>query len=333
MTESQCQASAHRVRRRAAVVLAAALLLGFARPVSADTGAQKRARAHAKQGDAYFDAKEYERAIAEYQAAFDLDGKPSRIFNIAVCHDYAGHRAKAIETYQRYVALEPEGRAADSARAAIAKLTHDQEVEDQRRREAEEAEARRRAEEADTQKQEQDRLAAEGHVKQAQAYADAGSYEQAGDEYVAAYGTQPDPAHLWAAAEAYRQAGGGAKEVAVELYRRYLAAAPGGEHADLARRQIAILTRPANVDARRAAAQAEPASPKPYVRPTIIDERPPPRPAPKWLWPAAAAVALGAGLYTDLAPASARNDTIDATDFIPVGLYALSAVFVGVWVF
>jgi tetratricopeptide (TPR) repeat protein len=106
-------------------VLAVAIaVLGVgAAPARADGDASGRARAHFRQGQAFFQAREYDRALAEFQIAFDLSREHSLVFNIALCHDRANRPEQALQAFQRYVVLAPEGAVADEARESIARLT------------------------------------------------------------------------------------------------------------------------------------------------------------------------------------------------------------------
>jgi tetratricopeptide (TPR) repeat protein len=105
------------------------------------------ARAHARQAKAYFDHGDFAHAIEEYQAAYDLDHRPSRLYNLAVCYERSGARAKALELYQRYLSAEPDGDAAAAARESAAALAAE-ELEAQRQEHARQAdEAQRQAEE------------------------------------------------------------------------------------------------------------------------------------------------------------------------------------------
>src|SRR3990170_2893073 len=95
----------------ALVVLAAALA---APPAAAQarrkppTKAQLReAKAHFEKGDAHYAAKEWDQAIAEFQAAFDLAGAPLLMFNIAQSHRLKGEPERALDAYRRYLELEP----------------------------------------------------------------------------------------------------------------------------------------------------------------------------------------------------------------------------------
>ena len=117
----------------------------------AQTGDRAKARAHAKQAKAHFDAGDYARAAAEYQAAYDLDRRPSRIYNLAACHDRLGDKARALELYRKYLELDPNGQGAHVAAEAVAAIEA-QLADEKRLKEAEAAEAQKRAEAAETQK-------------------------------------------------------------------------------------------------------------------------------------------------------------------------------------
>lgn len=82
-----------------------------------------QAASHTRQGQAFFQHADYDRAIGEYQAAFDLSAEPSLIFNIALCHDRMNRPEPALAAFQRYLELAPRGSVADEARNDVARLT------------------------------------------------------------------------------------------------------------------------------------------------------------------------------------------------------------------
>jgi len=86
-------------------------------------GARTRAAARFKQGQEFFKARDYEHAIVEYEAAYQLSSEPALIFNIALCHDRAERPMQALAAFQRYLELAPGGEVADEARADVARLT------------------------------------------------------------------------------------------------------------------------------------------------------------------------------------------------------------------
>ena len=81
------------------------------------------AASHFKQGQAYFKLGDYDRAIAEYQAAFDLSAEPSLIFNIGLCHVRANRSEEALASFKRYLELAPDGSVSEEAREEVARLT------------------------------------------------------------------------------------------------------------------------------------------------------------------------------------------------------------------
>lgn len=108
----------------AALVAAVALVGPRVEPARAQAEAPNRAAAaaHTRQGQAYFSRGDYDRAIAEYQAAFELSGEPSLIFNVALCYDRTDRPEPALEAFQRYLSLAPAGSVADEARDDVARL-------------------------------------------------------------------------------------------------------------------------------------------------------------------------------------------------------------------
>ncbi|HEU4730889.1 MAG TPA: tetratricopeptide repeat protein [Kofleriaceae bacterium] len=117
-------------------------------------GARAQAASHFKQGQVYFQTQDYERAIAEYQIAFDLSAEPSLIFNIALCYDRTDRPELALQAFQRYLELAPTGGVADEARndvarlaPIVARLAADRAAQEARQRD-EAAQRRRAAEEA-----------------------------------------------------------------------------------------------------------------------------------------------------------------------------------------
>ena len=93
------------------------------RVASADPTDRDKAAAHFKQGQAFFKAADYDRAITEYEAAYALSNEPLLIFNIGLCHDRAQRADKALDAFQRYLTLVSKGEIADEAREDVARLT------------------------------------------------------------------------------------------------------------------------------------------------------------------------------------------------------------------
>lgn len=68
------------------------------------------------QGESHKAAGEYDAASAEYRAAFELCPRPFLLFNAGQMLWLGGDKRAALDVYQQYLALEPEGSAAAIAR-------------------------------------------------------------------------------------------------------------------------------------------------------------------------------------------------------------------------
>jgi tetratricopeptide (TPR) repeat protein len=133
-----------RARLRTSIALAALALAclqpGLAGAQSKPTRAQqKAARAHFKTAEEAKALGDYQAAAREYLAAHDEYAHPELLYNAGEMFRLAGDKEKALEQLKTYVALDPQGRGADAARASIAEL--------EAAIAAEQAEAERRARE------------------------------------------------------------------------------------------------------------------------------------------------------------------------------------------
>lgn len=86
-------------------------------------GQREDALAHFEQAEAYFRAGAYDKAVEEYQAAFDLVAEPALLFNIGLALENQGDAPRAIEHYQRYLAADPDGVKTAEARARVEALS------------------------------------------------------------------------------------------------------------------------------------------------------------------------------------------------------------------
>lgn len=120
-----------------------------------DPEIRKRAETHFRAGAMHYGAGAYDRALVEYQTAFDLAPIPLIRFNIAQAQRQLKLRSEALASYRQYLAQEPEGKGSVEARA------HAEALE----RELEEARvAQGKREQEETQRRE-----AEARAKQAEA--------------------------------------------------------------------------------------------------------------------------------------------------------------------
>lgn len=200
--------------------------------------------------------------------------------------------------------------------------------------------------------------AAREHYQKAKAFQEAGRYAEAIAEYEEAHEAVPDPAFIYNIARCLHLSG--EREQAIEKYEQYLDQRARGEIAEeaksfaaelraelaaekeaaeekAAREEAAARERARNLTAERAAAGSaeEKGGGGPSIDLVREEERPAPRrsTARRVAWVAGGAALIGGGLLVDTMPDSGHNGTLEATDFVPVGLYlaGLAAVALGVF--
>jgi tetratricopeptide (TPR) repeat protein len=95
---------------------------GVLRAPAATSPQQATAKRLVSAGNAAFEKKSYREAIELYQQAYALIPHPVLIFNIAQAQRLAGQLDEAARSYERYLAADPAGIAAASARPNLAHL-------------------------------------------------------------------------------------------------------------------------------------------------------------------------------------------------------------------
>lgn len=106
-----------------ALVVAVALGAAAA-PAAADDTADRKARAAALVDEASAAEKraDYATAIAKLREAYELIPHPDLLYNLGQAYRLAEQPWDAMEQYERYLALEPKGRAAAKARTYLKQL-------------------------------------------------------------------------------------------------------------------------------------------------------------------------------------------------------------------
>ncbi len=196
------------------MVVAVAVALIAARPAAAQSKLDQ-ARKHFDQGEAYFKAGTWDKAIDEYGAAYALVPRPGLLFNIGLCYENLGKPAEAVDYYDRYLKAAPDGGKATEARA---------------RREAQQRLVEKQRADADRAGRAADERTA------GQKAANAGDYDQAIAHLTDSYQLAPEPEVLFELAEAHRAKGDDI--LAAEAYRRYLAASETGANRAVASEQL-----------------------------------------------------------------------------------------------
>ncbi len=93
-------------------------LLGLFSHASADT-AQTAARHHVAAARALHAQQRYQEALAQLEAAYAIDPKPSLLFALGQVHVQLGQCARALVFYRRFLASRPKPDDAAVAREAI----------------------------------------------------------------------------------------------------------------------------------------------------------------------------------------------------------------------
>ena len=88
-------------------------MLSAALPVAAQdppapSDLDTQARAHFQSASAYFETGDYEAAIREFRAAYELSRRPALLFNLYVTYERLGQLDRAVEHLERYLAEFPE---------------------------------------------------------------------------------------------------------------------------------------------------------------------------------------------------------------------------------
>ena len=89
----------------------------------------EKAVAHYNQGEAFFKAGTYDKAVEEYEKAYALVPRAGLLFNIALAHEKSGKRDKAIEAFDRYLLADPNAARKNEALARKESLVRDRDQE------------------------------------------------------------------------------------------------------------------------------------------------------------------------------------------------------------
>lgn len=312
---------------RAAVVAVVTFILWFwCSPAIA--APDPRAAGHYRQGKAFLDAKDYDRAIVEFEAAYAIDKVASHLFNIAKAYDAKGDFEKAVTFYQRYIdTADPKLDKDRIAQSRVLIVTATRNRDDAIARQQAEIAAAQAAAEQRRQEEETARkqAAAAAHVKNAEAFVKATAWRDAGNEYRAAFDEDGDVAHLLAAAEAYGKVD---LVAARDAYRRYIDQAPEGPVTELARGKLGETIKAieqaeaAERERKRKEDEAQ------RERDRRLREKPgrPPHRSFKRGWIVVGGAMLVTGLIADLKAPNADNGVLDASDFTGPVLYGLGTL-------
>lgn len=80
------------------------LAISIPAPGGAQDENDERARAHFSAASSYFSVGDYERALGEFDLAYQLSHRPALLYNISMCHERLGALANAVAYMERYLA-------------------------------------------------------------------------------------------------------------------------------------------------------------------------------------------------------------------------------------
>jgi tetratricopeptide (TPR) repeat protein len=80
---------------------------------------RKQAKTHFALGKMFTEAGNYQQAIVEYLAAYELAPLPALLFNLGEVYRLSGDRRKALDHYKRYLVADPEGAGSATAREQV----------------------------------------------------------------------------------------------------------------------------------------------------------------------------------------------------------------------
>lgn len=90
------------------VIVAVALtLVSLAPGVRADSN-DEAARIHFQSGTRYYERGDYEDAVREFRAAYELSGRPQLLYNLYLAHERLGHYREAAQALGGYLEQAPE---------------------------------------------------------------------------------------------------------------------------------------------------------------------------------------------------------------------------------
>lgn len=113
-----------------------------AKKAPADDADTKKAKEHFKKGKVFFDSGQFDKALVEYTAAYEMKPLPGFLLNIAQCHRNLGRFDESIFFYKKYLSEVPDTPYRSDVETVIAEMERkvtEKKAEDAKRLEAERA--------------------------------------------------------------------------------------------------------------------------------------------------------------------------------------------------
>jgi tetratricopeptide (TPR) repeat protein len=85
-------------------------------------GGTAAARAHTRQGSAYYDLNRFREAYTEFEQAYLLEQDPALLYNMGQCQRKLGNSEEALHFYKTYLRRAPQGPSSAEAEKRIREL-------------------------------------------------------------------------------------------------------------------------------------------------------------------------------------------------------------------
>lgn len=93
-----------------------------------DSTSEAKARRHYERGQKLFTLQQFDKALDQFQRAFDADPIPDFLFNIGQCQRNLGDREAAIFSFKQYLKLKPDASNRESVEELIQQLEEKQAI-------------------------------------------------------------------------------------------------------------------------------------------------------------------------------------------------------------
>jgi tetratricopeptide (TPR) repeat protein len=89
---------------------------------TAAVSSDQEARASFAAGKAAYDNGDFAAALVQFERAYDLSHRSLLLYNLGLAHDRLKHEERALESYEAYLAANPQDERAPDARARVKEL-------------------------------------------------------------------------------------------------------------------------------------------------------------------------------------------------------------------
>jgi tetratricopeptide (TPR) repeat protein len=105
------------------ILLVTALLLSISGHALAEDNTRAKAKAHYDEGEKAFRLGEFQRAVTEFKASYEISAVPLLLYNVAQAYRQLGDSRQALFFYKQFLATGPNGDSKRVAEQRVAELT------------------------------------------------------------------------------------------------------------------------------------------------------------------------------------------------------------------